>query len=104
MFAFLFVNLKFVICKGMQNFGIALLIVSYNFPSPESDYAILPLLALTAMTNIPLCLALFAIKLVSRTRACIHKKSKAKVVDQLKNNSNSEVDDTIQYSVITQQL
>ena len=39
---------------GFQNLGIAFLIVTYNFPSPESDMALLPLICLGFLTPLPL--------------------------------------------------
>jgi sodium/bile acid cotransporter 3/5 len=43
---------------GMQNVGIAYMIVMLNFPSPESDYALLPLVAISCITTLPLWLIL----------------------------------------------
>ena len=39
---------------GLQNVGIAYMIVMLNFPSPESDYALLPLVAISSITTVPL--------------------------------------------------
>ncbi len=43
---------------GVQNAGIAFLVIIYNFPTPESDYAILPLISVSLLTSIPLWLFL----------------------------------------------
>ncbi len=43
---------------GLQNVGIAFLIIMLNFPSPEADYALLPLIGVTALTGLPLWIAL----------------------------------------------
>jgi predicted Na+-dependent transporter len=59
---------------GIQNAGIAFLIVLYNFPSPQSDYAILPLISVSALTGIPLWLALLVNAL--RNRFCPSKDNK----------------------------
>lgn len=39
---------------GMQNVGIAFMIILLNFPSPEADYAILPLISVSCLTTFPL--------------------------------------------------
>ena len=51
---------------GIQNVGIAFLIIIYNFPSPESDYAILPLITVAFLTQIPLWLCLIIQNLKNR--------------------------------------
>ena len=57
---------------GLQNVGIAFLVISLNFPSPESDYAFLPLIAVTTLTGLPLWI-LLVVKTVAD--AFIHKKT-----------------------------
>lgn len=39
---------------GIQNVGIAFLIILTNFPSPEAEYAFLPLVAVALFTGVPL--------------------------------------------------
>jgi predicted Na+-dependent transporter len=51
---------------GIQNVGIAFLIVITNFPSPESDYAILPLITVSFLTTIPLWLLLIIITIKTK--------------------------------------
>ena len=43
--------------------GIAFLIIILNFPSPESDYAILPLMTVGFLTAIPLWIGLIIVNL-----------------------------------------
>lgn len=43
---------------GMQNVGIAFMIILFNFSSPESDYAMLPLIPVAALTALPLWVGL----------------------------------------------
>ena len=46
--------LKFYFLEtGMQNFGVAFLIIMFNLKSPEKDYATLPLLAIALLTPLP---------------------------------------------------
>lgn len=51
---------------GIQNFGIAFIIVFYNFPSPEADYAILPLISVSLLTPIPLWILLASYTIYKR--------------------------------------
>ncbi len=44
---------------GFQNVYVPFLIIMLNFPSPEADYALLPLIAVTALTGVPLWISLF---------------------------------------------
>ena len=56
---------------GLQNVGIAFLVISLNFPSPESDYAFLPLIAVTTLTGLPLWI-LLVVKMHSYIRKQIN--------------------------------
>ena len=41
---------------GFQNIGVALLIIIHNFPSPEIDYAMVPLFSIAILTPLPMYL------------------------------------------------
>ena len=68
---------------GFQNQGLAYLIVSYNFPSPESDMALLPLIVLNFLAPLPFYLIMFARFIIN----CFKKK---------KENKKKEVEGKIQ--------
>lgn len=57
---------------GIQNVGVAFLIVYTNLPSPEADYAAFPIFAVAFSTSIPLYLALLIFKIFG----CIKNKNK----------------------------
>jgi predicted Na+-dependent transporter len=68
---------------GLQNVGIAYMIVMLNFPSPESDYALLPLVAISSITTVPLWIVLFAKTVYRRvSQARTNRKGKELVVEQ----------------------
>jgi predicted Na+-dependent transporter len=54
---------------GLQNVSIAYMIVMLNFPSPESDYALLPLVAISSITTVPLWFVLFAKTVYAKLKA-----------------------------------
>jgi hypothetical protein len=39
---------------GIQNFGVAFLVMYMNLPSPEADLSLLPLIVVAMLTNLPL--------------------------------------------------
>ncbi len=43
---------------GIQNFGVGLLIIMANFPSPQSDYALISLMGIAFLYPLPLYIAL----------------------------------------------
>ncbi len=47
---------------GIQNVGIAFFIITANFPSPASDFAVLPLVSIALLTPIPLNLLYLILK------------------------------------------
>ncbi len=47
---------------GIQNVGVAFLIIFTNLPSPEADYAAMPIIAVATLTTVPLFLTYFAKK------------------------------------------
>jgi hypothetical protein len=47
---------------------IFLKIIIYNFPTPEADYAILPLISIGILTSIPLYTALIIKKVLKKKR------------------------------------
>ena len=49
--------------------GVAFLIIFTNLPSPEADFAAMPIIAVATLTNAPLFLVYFAVKIYSRIRA-----------------------------------
>ncbi len=51
---------------GIQNVGVAFLIVFTNLRSPEADFAALPLVTVSLMTAVPLFLVFFALKLYEK--------------------------------------
>ena len=55
---------------GFQNIGVAFLIVANNFPSPENDLALIPLICLRLLTPFPLYFALIGRSLYN----CVNKK------------------------------
>ncbi len=60
------------------------MIITYNFPSPESDYAILPLISVSLLTTIPLWLLLLSITIKKKLKAHSKAKHKASNDDELK--------------------
>jgi hypothetical protein len=48
---------------GIQNVGVAFLIIFTNLPSPEADYASLPIIAIATLTTLPLFVLYFVRKL-----------------------------------------
>jgi hypothetical protein len=52
----------------MQNFGIAFLIVLYNFPH-ETDHAVVALLSIGVLTTIPLYVALIILAVRDKIKA-----------------------------------
>ena len=69
---------------GIQNVGVAFLIITYNFPSPESDYAILPLISVSSLTTIPLWFLLLSISIKKKLKARSEAKHKASINDESK--------------------
>lgn len=63
---------------GIQNVGIAFLIILTNFPSPEAEYAFLPLVAVALFTGFPL----YIVYIIRQLVRC------------LKNRFNKEADQT----------
>ncbi len=47
---------------GIQNFGVAFLIMYMNLPSPEADFSLLPLIVVAMLTNLPLFCTYFSLK------------------------------------------
>lgn len=66
--------LTIAIETGIQNVGIAFLIIFSNFPSPESDYAILPLISVTTFTTIPLWFYLMIKIIRDKKKFCLFNK------------------------------
>jgi hypothetical protein len=54
---------------GIQNAGAAFLIIFTNLPSPEADFAAMPIIAVATLTNAPLFLVYFAVKIYTRCKA-----------------------------------
>lgn len=52
----------------IQNVGIAFMIVLYNFPSPDADYAILPLISASLLTNLPLYVMLIIVTIIKKCK------------------------------------
>ncbi|CAF0933343.1 unnamed protein product [Brachionus calyciflorus] len=50
---------------GIQNVGVAFLIIFTNLPTPDADYAALPIVGVATLTNIPLYFALLISKIYS---------------------------------------
>ena len=66
---------------GMQNFGVAFLIILFSLPSPEKDYAVLPLMSVALLTPLPfyLVVAFNAIKkLILKIKSKFGKSNKEK--------------------------
>jgi hypothetical protein len=79
---------------GLQNVTIAFLLIALNFPSPQSDYALLPLIAVTALTGLPLWL-IFLVKTVVETFKNIRKKkTKNRRLDEEKAEIKNLVNDS----------
>lgn len=66
----------------MQNFGVAFLIILFNLPSPEKDYAALPLMAIAILTPLPFYLILLYKLKVKIIKRCIECFSKSKIKDE----------------------
>ena len=78
---------------GIQNIGVAFLIIFTNLPSPEADFAALPLIAVATLTNLPLVLIYFLRKLYKcfRLKGARNKKSPNKYEkDDLEKAAKSE--------------
>jgi hypothetical protein len=63
----------------MQNFGVAFLIVMFSLPSPEKDYAVLPLMSLALLTPMPFYLIVlfnFLKKTFLKLSKCLRKTNK----------------------------
>jgi hypothetical protein len=61
----------------MQNVGIAFIVIFLNFPSPECDYALLPLIAVVMLTTLPLWLLLIIKTVYKRVKAIIKYRKKS---------------------------
>ena len=48
---------------GVQNYGVAFFIMYTNLPSPEADLSLMPLIVVSMLTNIPLFLVYFSLKI-----------------------------------------
>ena len=55
---------------GIQNVGVAFMVILTNFPSPEADYGVLPLMAVAFLTPMPLYGFLLARKIPQWIRKC----------------------------------
>ena len=66
----------------MQNVGIAYMIVMLNFPSPESDYALLPLVAISSITTLPLWTLLMIKTLYERIQKARTEKNGKELIEQ----------------------
>lgn len=55
---------------GIQNVGVAFLIIYTNLPSPKADYAAFPIIAIAFMTPAPL----YTIYFISRCVLCARKR------------------------------
>ena len=64
---------------GIQNVGVAFMVILTNFPSPEADYGVLSLMAVAFLTPLPLYGFLLAKKIPQWIGKC-----KGKQVDQTK--------------------
>lgn len=60
---------------GLQNVGIAFMIIMINFPSPESDYALLPLIAVSTITTLPLWVLFLVKKIFSKSKKYLIKEN-----------------------------
>ena len=79
--------------QDIQNIGVAFLIIFTNLPSPEADFAALPLIAVATLTNLPLVLIYFLRKLYKcfRLKGARNKKSPNKYEkDDLEKAAKSE--------------
>ena len=54
---------------GIQNVGVAFLIIFTNLPSPEADYAAIPIIAVAVCTTVPLFLLLLLFKVYERMKS-----------------------------------
>jgi hypothetical protein len=61
--------------------GVAFLIIFTNLPSPEADFASMPLIAVAMLTNTPLFLAYFALKIYQRVRGYGKQQSNSREVE-----------------------
>jgi hypothetical protein len=62
----------------MQNVGIAFMIILFNFPSPECDYAILPLISVATLTPLPLWIIYLIKSILTRIKAYKEKQDSSK--------------------------
>lgn len=60
---------------GIQNVGVAFLILFTNLPSPEADYAAMPIIAVATLTNAPLFLVYFSTKIFKIIKVKMAKRS-----------------------------
>lgn len=67
---------------GIQNVGVAFLVITYNFPSPESDYAILPLISVSTLTTLPLWFLLLIFTINNKRKARLEAKKKALIEEE----------------------
>lgn len=66
---------------GIQNVGVAFLIIYTNLPSPDADYAAFPIIAIAFMTPAPLYLLYIIIQIVKWVRGKKDKSKKPKEVE-----------------------
>jgi predicted Na+-dependent transporter len=71
---------------GIQNVGVGFLVITYNFPSPESDYAILPLISVSFLTTIPLWFLFLGLTIKRKIQAKKKQKSIEFIDDHEMNN------------------
>ncbi len=53
---------------GFQNYGVAFLIILFNFPSPESEYAFLPLVSIAMFSFVPLFIIVAVLRIIEKRR------------------------------------
>jgi predicted Na+-dependent transporter len=53
---------------GFQNTGVAFLIILFNFPSPESEYAFLPLIAIAMFSFVPLFIVVAILAIIRKRK------------------------------------
>jgi hypothetical protein len=73
---------------GIQNVGVAFLIIFTNLPSPEADFAAMPVIAVAALTNAPLFLVYFFVKIYTCIKARRDRKNTNKPGLKRETNSN----------------
>ena len=74
---------------GYQNLGVAFIIITYNFPSPESDLAIAPLISLSFLTPVPFYIALI-VRYISKCFKKNKKNDKKEIDEDLKKEFKEE--------------